>query len=71
MDGLYEEDFYPWTREQAAAGRARANAIDWEHLAEEIESSGNSDRRELSRRLGTIIEHLAKLEWSPAVDPRV
>ena len=71
-DGFgYEDDFYLWTREQARRlrerGAARTNVdLDWGNLAEEIEGVGNSDRRELRSRLGTIIEHLLKLRHSPA-----
>lgn len=54
MDGFktgYQEDFYAWTQEQAAALRAeaalRSNApVDWENLAEEVESMGESEKRE-------------------------
>lgn len=71
---LYERDFFQWTQEQAAALRSVAaggNArLDYENLAEEIESLGGRDRRELSSRMTTIIEHLLKLEYSPATDPR-
>ena len=56
--GLYEEDFVRWTEGQAAALRrvkrlaarstGRSNLrLDWENLAEKIESLGKSDRREL------------------------
>ena len=35
----YESDLYEWTKEQADALRRRAsNALDWDNLAEEIES---------------------------------
>jgi hypothetical protein len=72
---LYDEDFVIRSREQAAAlrtaGRGATNQpLDWENLAEEIESLGKSDRRELASRLAVIIEHLAKLEHSPAQYPR-
>ena len=74
-DALYEQDFYRWTQEQARALRAHAaqgaNApVDWENVAEEIESLGRSDRREIVSRLATIVEHLLKLECSPAREPR-
>jgi hypothetical protein len=46
----YEDDLFAWTQEQAALLRAHAvDAIDWENLAEEIESIGGRDRRELIR----------------------
>jgi hypothetical protein len=72
---LYERDFVAWTEEQAARIRAAAGThpnllIDWENVAEEIESLGRSDARELQSRLETIIEHLLKLQHSPAEDPR-
>jgi hypothetical protein len=72
---LYEEDFVRWTEEQAtalrdAAGRGTNLALDWENLAEEIDSLGRSLRHELRSRIAVIIEHLLKLECSPATDPR-
>jgi hypothetical protein len=72
---LYDEDFVAWSKQQAkalrAAGRTGSNQLlDWENLAEEIESLGKSDRRELASRLSVIIEHLVKLEHSSARNPR-
>ncbi len=72
---LYDEDFVRWTKEQAAALRDAAGlgtnlALDWENLAEEIDSLGRSLRHELRSRLMVILEHLLKLEYSKAVDPR-
>lgn len=81
--GRYDEDYYVWALSQARALRsagaalagARANdwrdtlsGLDWENLAEEIESLG---RRELGSQIETIIEHLAKLQYSPAQEPRL
>jgi len=47
-NAAYDDDFYLWTQEQAAALReadaARLNApLDWENLAEEIESLERND----------------------------
>ena len=72
---LYERDFVRWSEEQASALRAASSArlnlpLDWEHLAEEIDSLGKSLRSELRNRLATVIEHLLKLAVSNAVDPR-
>jgi hypothetical protein len=73
---LYEQDFVLWTEQQAAALRQAAALglggnlpLDWENLAEEIDSLGRSLRRELRSRIAVIIEHLIKLEASPAADP--
>ncbi len=75
--GLYERDFYAWTIQQAEAIRAaraahlaNTNDLDWDNIAEEIESLGRSQRSELETRLETIIEHLIKLAFSPANEPR-
>lgn len=72
---LYDEDFVAWTEQQAEALRAAAREstnqpLDWENLAEEIESLGRSDRRELHRQIYRIVRHLAKLQFSPATGPR-
>ena len=75
MATLYDTDFHAWTQEQAAKLRAlvaaRSNLdLDLENIAEEIESVGASDRRELHSRLARIIEHLLKLEDSTLGEPR-
>lgn len=72
---LYETDWYAWTREQAATLRRMAETrvdteLDLDHLAEEIEALGRSEAAALESDLVRIIEHLLKLEHSPAGDPR-
>jgi len=60
-DTAYDTDFYTWTQAQAALLRqGRAEQLDWENLAEEIESLGNRDKRELKSRLEVLIMHLLK-----------
>ena len=71
----YDEDFYAWTMEQATRLREAAASganlpLDWENLAEEIESMGRSDFRGVRSFMIRIVEHLLKLEYSPAADPR-
>lgn len=61
----YEEDFYAWTQQQAAAlrraGASRVNAdVDWANVAEEVEDIGKSDRRTLYGRLDVLAVHLLK-----------
>lgn len=72
---LYDEDFVAWTEQQAQALRAASRGgtnqpLDWENLAEEIESLGKSDRRELQSQIHRVIRHLVKLQFSRAADPR-
>lgn len=65
-DSPYDRDFYAWTQEQAAKLRARAhNDIDWENVAEEIESVGRSDKREIRSRLEVLLRHLLKWQFQP------
>jgi hypothetical protein len=62
----YEADLYEWTKTQADALRRRAaNEIDWENVAEEIESMGRSDRREIESRLEILLIHLLKWRYQP------
>jgi hypothetical protein len=57
----YEEDFYAWTVEQARLLRSgQFSSIDAANLAEEIESLGRSDRRELESGMTVLLMHLLK-----------
>lgn len=68
---LYEVDFYAWSREQAALLRAgRYEELDLQNLIEEVDDLGISLYRSVRSRVRTIIEHLLKLEHSPARGPR-
>ncbi len=68
---LYEDDYYAWTIEQAQLLRAGAlSAIDAANIAEEIESMGRSDRRELQSRLVVLTMHLLKWRFQPSARSR-
>lgn len=72
---LYDADFVAWSRQQAKALRAAARPgsnqdLDWENLAEEIEGLGRSERSAVGRHVMRIVQHLAKLDVSPDVEPR-
>ena len=74
-DRGYDEDLAQWCESQARALRDGARAgtnlpIDWENVAEEIESLGKSQGRELASGIRTTLVHLMKLQASPATDPR-
>jgi len=63
---LYEQDFYAWANEQAALLRAGALAkADVENIAEEIESMGRGEKRELVSRLTVLLLHLLKWRHQP------
>lgn len=64
---LYAHDFYAWTQEQAALLREGAwGELDRSNLAEEVESLGARDRRELHRRLQRLVAHLLKWAYQPS-----
>ena len=64
---LHDNDFYAWSLEQAALLRAgRGGEADLATIAEEIESMGKTEKRELVSRLTVLLLHLLKLERQPA-----
>ena len=73
MASLYDTDFYGWTQEQSAKLRAllreRSNLdLDIENIAEEIDSLGRSDYRQLVSRFEEIAIHLLKLHYSTLLE---
>lgn len=69
--GLYEGDFHVWALQQAERLRAgRLDDLDLANLAEEIEGLAIAVRSAVRSRTRTIIEHLLKLQYSPAAEPR-
>ena len=67
----YEEDFYAWTVEQSRLLRSgELSTIDAGNIAEEIESMGRSDRREIKSRLVVLVMHLLKWRHQPAARSR-
>jgi len=82
--GQYEKDYVTRAMSQAQALRAMREVtlnredsstdllrvIDWEHLAAEIEGLARRQRLDLTAGLGMAVEHLVRLEFSPAWEPR-
>ena len=63
---LYDTDFYAWANQQAALLRAgKLSAADIDHIAEEIESMGKTEERELESRLTVLLLHLLKWQFQP------
>ena len=64
---LYDLDFQAWSEEQGRLLKERSAAgLDWDNLAEEIESLGRWDRREIASRLAILLQHLLKWEAQPS-----
>lgn len=65
----YDQDFYSWIAHNVALlRRGQLSEIDAEHIAEELESMGKRDLRQLRSRLQVLIMHL--LEWHHQADLR-
>ena len=63
---LYDTDLHAWALDQAQALRAgHVEALDLEHLAEELESMGASERAELTSRMTELLLHLLKWRCQP------
>ena len=68
---LYEQDFYVWTEVQAELLRQRRfETLDLDNLIEEVEGLGDAKKSAVLSAVSVIIEHLLKLQHSPAQDPR-
>jgi len=66
---LYDQDFFEWTRCNAALLRAgRFDQADVEHIAEEIKDMGKSEGLELESRVSVLLMHL--LKWQIQRDRR-
>ena len=66
QNALYDQDFYAWSNQQAALLRAgKLSLADIENIAEEIESMGKSEKKELTNRLIVLLLHLLKWQYEP------
>lgn len=66
MGTPYEKDVIAWAAEQAALLRSGdLSSLDIEHIAEEIEDVGKSERRELASRMAVLLAHLLKWQYQP------
>jgi hypothetical protein len=68
MTSLYDIDFYAWANEQATLLRAgKLSNADIQNVAEEIESIGKNEKRELVSRLTILLLHLLKWRFQPGL----
>ena len=65
---LYEKDFYAWTFKNAELLRLKKfDELDIENIAEEIESMGRSEKRQLLNRLSLLLAHLLKWQFQSSM----
>src|SRR5918996_4221809 len=70
-ENLYEADSYVWTEVQAGLLRKRQfEALDLQNLIEEVEGLGDAKKSAVLTNASVIIEHLLKLQHSPAQNSR-
>jgi hypothetical protein len=62
----YDLDFHAWiVRNVELLRTGRLSEIDAEHIAEELESMGKRDLRQLRSRLQVLVMHLLKWHYQP------
>jgi hypothetical protein len=60
----HDKDFYGWAMAEASLLRQRKwDELDIEHLAEELESMGASEKREIRSRMEQLLKHLLKWQY--------
>ena len=65
--GTYEIDYARWVNEQVDRIRRGATRdLDLDHIAEELEDLGKSERRALGSHLRNLMHHLLKWQFQPA-----
>ena len=66
MGVMYEKDVVLWSLEQARFLRdGKFSQLDIEHLADEIEDVGKSEKREFANRMALLLAHLLKWYHQP------
>ncbi|GAO97501.1 hypothetical protein Cva_00133 [Caedimonas varicaedens] len=71
MNPKHDDDFYGWTMAEAELLRQRKfNELDIEHLIEELESMGASEKREIHSRMEQLLKHLLKWKYQPDLQCR-
>ena len=62
----YDADIIAWANEQARLLReGQFSKLDIEHIAEEIEDVGKSEKRELRNSMAVLLAHLLKWQYQP------
>jgi len=67
----YKNDIVKWAAEQARLIRAKQfDKLDIEHIADEIEDVGKSEKREVLSRVAVLLAHLLNGEYQPGFRSR-
>lgn len=66
MQPAYDRDFFKWTKDQVKfLKKGEFTKLDIDHLIEEIESLGRSEKRALESYLSNLLLHLLKIQYQP------
>ncbi|MEH2259413.1 DUF29 domain-containing protein [Nostoc sp.] len=66
LQTLYKQDFYAWVEQTAELLRSHHwEALDLEHLIEEVVDLGKSQQRALQSALRLVLSHLLKWKYQP------
>lgn len=66
MQPRYEEDFYGWAMANASLlKQGKIKEADMDHIIEELEEMGRSEKAQLINRLSVLIAHLLKWQFQP------
>lgn len=62
----YDEDLTLWAKNTAQLLREKQwDVIDWEHLIEEVEDLGKSERSAIASQMERVMVHLLKWQYQP------
>jgi hypothetical protein len=71
LQTLYEQDFYAWVKQTAELLQSHEwDALDLEHLIEEVVDLGKSQQRALQSALRLVLSHLLKWKYQPECHTR-
>jgi hypothetical protein len=66
LSAEYDQDFHVWILNNVELLRSgKLTEVDAEHIAEELESMGKRDLRQLRSRLQVLVMHLLKSHYQP------
>jgi hypothetical protein len=71
MHPKHDEDFYGWAMANASLlKQGKYQEVDMEHIIEELESMGASEKREIRSRMTQLLKHLLKWKYQPDLQCR-